>query len=76
MSEPLITNSRGQREWDWIVGQIGQAAALAAICKLGNRKPFPLNVARVLGLNLPAELAEEPRHRRDCGDLLAILKGQ
>lgn len=76
MQEPLITNSRGQREWDWIVDQVGQTTALAAISKLGNRKPFPLNVARALGLNLPTELAEESRHRRDCGDLLAILKGR
>lgn len=74
MTEPLITNDRGQREWAWIVGQVGEAAALAALERLGTRRPYPLNVARVLGLVLPDDLAEAPRRRRDCTDLLRALK--
>lgn len=74
MTKPLLTNERGQREWAWIVGQVGEAAALSALERLGTRRPYPLNVARVLGLTLPDDLAETPRHRRDCADLLRILK--
>ena len=74
MTEPLLTNDRGQREWAWIVGQVGEAAALAALERLGNRKPYPLNVARALGLSLPADLAEPPRTPRNVRELWRNIK--
>lgn len=74
MTEPLLTNERAKREWAWIVKHVGEAAALAALERLGNHRPYPLNVARALGLRMPLELAEPPRHRRDCTDLRRILK--
>ncbi|MCX7689110.1 MAG: cryptic plasmid protein A [Fimbriimonadales bacterium] len=59
--EPLITNERAQREWAWICAHVGETTAREAIAKLpGARKPYPLNVARVLGLSLPRELAKDP----------------
>lgn len=59
--EPLLSNDRAKREWAWIVERVGEEAARAAIARLpGARKPYPLNIARVLGLRLPAHLAEEP----------------
>lgn len=58
--EPLITNPRAQREWDYIVRHVGDAEARAAMARLGNRRPYPLNIARVLGIKLPPDLAQEP----------------
>lgn len=58
--QPLLNNARAHREWDWIVRQVGQERALEALQHLGNRKPYPLNVARRLGLQIPAVLAKEP----------------
>ena len=52
--EPLLTNDRARREWAWLCQRVGESAARAAIARLpGQRKPFPLNIARVLGLRLP-----------------------
>lgn len=53
---PLITNARGAQEWAWVVSQVGELEALAAIERLGNRRPYPLNIARVLGLVIPTDL--------------------
>lgn len=59
--EPLLTNDRARREWAWLVAQVGDQTARDAIARLpGNRKPYPLNVARVLGLTLPDNLASAP----------------
>ena len=40
--------------------QVGQERALEALQHLGYRKPYPLNAARRLGLQIPAVLAREP----------------
>lgn len=59
MTEPLITNQRGQREWDWIVAQVGLEAAQSALQTLpGGKRPYPLNIAKALGLKLPERLSE------------------
>lgn len=58
---PLITNQRGKREWEWLVRQVGEERALAAIAALGGRRPYPLNVARVLGLEIPQAVTEGGR---------------
>lgn len=58
MTDPLITNERGKREWEWIVGKVGLDAAQNAIQALsGNQRPYPLNIARKLGLKLPEHLS-------------------
>lgn len=73
--EPLITNPRAAREWAWIVQQVGEQAALEALGKLpGNRRPYPLNVARVLGLRLPPDLAQEPLDREKARQRIAALR--
>ncbi len=54
--EPLITNDRGRREWQWLCDTVGPNQARAAIRKLnGGQKPYPLNIARILGLRMPDE---------------------
>ncbi len=52
---PVITNERGKREWLYIIDRVGQERAQQAISELGNRKAYPLNVAKVLKLDLPDE---------------------
>lgn len=76
MSKPLLTNERAHREWDWIVAQVGQESAQNAIQALsGAQRPYPLNIARKLGLKLPEQLAEPPAAPRDLAHThLAQLK--
>lgn len=59
MNEPLLTNARAEREWQWILRQVGPERAIAALEQLGNRKPYPVNVARLLGLELPSALTND-----------------
>lgn len=61
MPEPLLTNERARREWDYIVSRVGAEAARKALEAIpGGQRPYPLNVARKLGLSLPDDLAEPP----------------
>ena len=54
--EPDLTNERAGKEWKWLCARVGEDRARAAIAKIpGERKAFPLNIARVLGLDLPQE---------------------
>lgn len=82
----LITNERGQREWLYLLLRFGEPRLIKAIQDLpGNRKPYPLNVARVLGVQLPKpcdlpNLKVSPRTDREVQvglrsirDLLASL---
>ena len=69
---PLLTNDRAAREWAWIVAQVGESAALTALGRLGNRRPYPLNVARILRLELPADLADAPAKKPSAGDFAAL----
>lgn len=54
---PLVTNQRGEREWLWLLSQVDPATLQEAFEQLGNRKPFPLNIAKILSLELPEEAA-------------------
>ena len=61
MAEPLLTNERAEREWAWLVARVGESTALDALARLpGGRRPYPLNIARVLGLALPEPEALPP----------------
>jgi len=66
----LVTNERGHREWLYLLQRFGESRLLSAIQELpGNRKHYPLNVARTLGIQLPQladlpKLDKEPRTRR------------
>lgn len=62
--EPLITNERAKREWDYIVTKVGEERARAAIAQIpGNRRPYPLNIARVLGIRFPESVTNPPASR-------------
>ncbi len=56
LMEPELTNERAMREWQWLCSEVGETVARATISTLpGNRRPYPLNIARALDVKLPAE---------------------
>lgn len=55
MEKPLLNNDRDRRTWAWIIDQVGEDRALA-VDLAGNRKPYPSNIAKALGLQLPETL--------------------
>ena len=73
--EPLITNERGKREWAWIVAQVGEDVA-RNVPLAGNRKPFPANIAKALGLTLPDDLqvADRETARAKAAEFLRMLR--
>ncbi len=82
LTAPLITNERAAREWAWICDQVGECAALEAIDRLpGQRRAYPINIARALGLKLPASLADAPPAdratvQRHLADAWRVLGGK
>lgn len=75
MTEPLLTNERAVREWAWLVERFGMEACQAALDGLpGSRRPYPLNVARQLGVTLPDGLETAPTPAADARAHLAGIK--
>ncbi len=72
----LVASERDRRVVAWLVGQVGaQAVAEAAGRQIGSRRPYPSNVARVLGLRVPPEI--ERQAAREVGrEALADLRGR
>lgn len=57
----VLENDRDRRTLDWLVGQVGESAIAEALTRLaGNRRPYLSNVAKVLGIALPANLERTP----------------
>lgn len=52
---PLLTNLRAQREWLWLSQRFSVNQLSQVIQSLGAQRPYPLNIARKLGVLLPAE---------------------
>lgn len=75
--EPLISNDRDRRAWEWIVSQVGADRALA-VELAGDRKPYPSNVAKALGLTIPESVSLPPSDvaRERLAGLKAMLKGK
>lgn len=56
--EPIVETKRDQRVLDWMASQVGHQAIADACVKLaGARRAFPSNLAKLLGLSPPKELA-------------------
>lgn len=54
--EPQLSNERARREWQYLIDRVGAERAQAAIAQIpGHRRPFPLNIAKVLGIEIPPE---------------------
>lgn len=52
--EPIL-NDRGRREWAWLCKRVGEDRARRALdaAVARGRRPFPLNAAREIGIDLP-----------------------
>ena len=63
---PEITNELGQKQWDYVVSQVGLDEAFTALEQLatGNKKLFPFNVAKLLKVQLPQQLLTKPKKHR------------
>lgn len=60
--EILIESDRDRRTYDWLLAQVGAAALQDACLSLaGNRRLYVSNLAKVLELTPPADLAIAPR---------------
>jgi len=56
----IVANDRDRRTFAWLRSQVGDEAISGAVGRLvGGRKPYPSNVAKVLGVVLP-ECLERP----------------
>jgi hypothetical protein len=56
----ILSNPRAEREFDFLVQTVGEEKIHDVRALLGARKAYPLNLARVLGVKLPEELATMP----------------
>jgi len=74
--KPLILSRRDERVMEWLINQVGQEAVDRACTQLaGMRKPYPSNLAKLLGLTVPEGLASTPKDeaRERIEQLRAIL---
>jgi len=73
----LVQSARDRRVLDWIISQVGHQAIEEACCSFaGRRRPYPSNIAKVLGLSPPSSLEITPpdealRHIADLKRLLS-----
>ena len=64
----IVEKDRDRRELAWLRAQVGDDAIREAAAHLpGQRRPYVLNIARALGLVLPASLDADPEPRADRG---------
>ena len=58
----IVESKRDQRVLDWLVSQVGEESIANACMQLpGARKLYVSNIAKVLGLSPPADLAVASR---------------
>lgn len=73
----IINNERDERTAAWLIEQYGTEAIERAKTQLaGARKPYPSNIAKILGANLPESLQYTSREtaRKNIAAMLKILK--
>ena len=72
----IIQNERDTRTAAWLIEQVGAEALAEAETRLqGARKPYPSNLAKVLGLTLPDSLkrTENAAARQKLAELRRML---
>lgn len=72
----IIQNERDERTAAWLIEQVGAEALAEAETRLqGARKPYPSNLAKVLGLTLPDSLKRADREtaRRHLAEMMKVL---
>jgi hypothetical protein len=74
----IITDTaRDRRALEWLQTQATDAQIADAIVRLaGQRKPYPSNIAKILGLQIPADTALTPKvvGREKFSALKAVLQ--
>ena len=72
-----VQNERDERTAAWLIEQVGAEALAEAETRLqGARKPYPSNLAKVLGLTLPDSLkrTENAAARQKLAELKNIIE--
>lgn len=75
----IIQNDRDQRTADWLIANYGAETVAEAETRLaGARKPYPSNIAKVLGVTLPDSLkfVEKAAARQKLAELRRILESK
>jgi hypothetical protein len=73
----IIDNERDERTAAWLIEQYGAEAIAQAESQLaGARKPYPSNIAKILGAELPESLkrTEKAAAREKLAELRRMLK--
>jgi hypothetical protein len=73
----IVQNERDERTAAWLIEQVGAEALAEAETRLqGARKPYPSNLAKVLGLTLPDSLkrTENAAARQKLAELKNIIE--
>lgn len=75
----ITENERDHRAAAWLIEQFGAEAVAEAETRLkGARKPYPSNLAKVLGVTLPESLkrTENAAARQKLAELRRMLEGK
>lgn len=69
--KPEITNELAQKQWNYIVNEVGLDKAFNALERLieQNKRLFPFNVARLLKVSLPQALLTKPKKNKSTKDM-------
>ena len=75
----IIENERDERTAAWLIEQYGAEAVAEAEARIsGARRPYPSNIAKVLGVSLPESLkrTENATARQKLAELRRMLEGK
>lgn len=67
--KPEITNELGMKQWNYIISCVGEDVAFDALSRLNGRRPFPLNVAKLLKIEFPQILLTKPKRSLKTKDM-------
>ena len=75
----FIENERDERTAAWLIETYGAEAVAEAETRIaGERRPYPSNIAKVLGVSLPESLkrTENAAARQKLAELRRMLEGK
>ncbi len=75
----IIENERDERTAAWLIETYGAEAVAEAEARIsGARKPYPSNIAKVLGVTIPESLkrTENAAARQKLAELRQMLEGK
>lgn len=75
----IVENDRDRRTADWLIENFGAEEVEKAEMRLkGSRRPYPSNIAKVLGVTLPEalKLTENASARQKLAEMERFLKSR